>query len=180
MGWNQIGWLRRSAESREIIEQGYTKRAGQKTDSLWGSVTPGKTGKTETRLGWGAGGRSAAVRFTRGRCWRPSPRQQSTSAGTHICLLCPASSGCSTVRSMAATLLCWGGSAEDVRMSLLLLVSKRLGSWVSRGKSHFPENIWQPIGGKLQRNLFLPGMLLLFGNKDLIFQGCQCNIFCKH
>lgn len=78
-------------------------------------------------------------------------------------------SGCSTVRSMAATLLCWGGSAEDMRMSFLLLVSKRLGSRVSRGKSHFPENIWQPIGGKLQRNLFLPGMLLLFGNKDLIF-----------
>lgn len=50
---------------------------------------------------------------------------QSMSTGIHVHPLCHAASGSPTVRSTAATLLHWGESAEDTRMSLLLLTRGR-------------------------------------------------------
>lgn len=173
MGLNQIGWLWTCTESREIIDQGYTKRSGQKIGSLWGSVPPGKMGETETSL-WHQW-QLWCNQVYQGKVLEAITQVQNISTGIHIHPLC---CGCPVVRSMAATLLRWGRSAEDTRMSLLLL-TRGMGD-VSHGKSHFPENIWHPNGGKLQGNLFLPGMLLLFGNKDLIFQVCQYNIFYKY
>lgn len=170
MSLNQTGWLWTCTKSREILEQEYTKRSGQKTGSLQGSVPPGMMWKAQMQLDWGASGSSGAIRPTRGRCWRPLSKQQSTATGMHICPLCHTASGCPMVRSTAASFLHWGGSAEDVRMSLLLL-TRNTGP-ESHRKSHFPENIWQPIGGELWTYLFVLSMLLVFGNKDLIFQGC--------
>lgn len=80
-----------------------------------------------------------------GKMLEPLPKQQSTSTGMHV-LPCPAS-GCPTVRTMAAILLRWGRSAEDLRMSLLLLTRvtrpESLAQKIPFSREHLAAYWWE-------------------------------------
>lgn len=125
--------------------------------------------------GLGAGSSCGAIMFSKGRCWRPSPSLQSTSTDMYIAFVGFATSGCPAARSSHLTLprrVC--RRQEDGHSA----VNKGHRSCVS----HTENPIFQRTSGSLlmgncREIIFLLGMLLLSGNKGLIFQGCQCNIF---
>lgn len=133
--WNQVGMLWTCTGSRGATEWGYAKRPGQKAASLWGLVPPGTVGDTEAGLGCSQADQGRMLELSdtaeqEHRCARAS----SLSSWVWVPNRTTADT-CSVVEGLRKTR---GHSSGNNRLSC-----------ISYRKSHFPDDIRQPIGGKL-------------------------------